>query len=487
MLILTTAAIVLRATVFPSLPVFWIVGGCVLEMALSFAYERWVARPSVPLVPRQAADAESAITTAAALTTVARALAAEPTRSSLLERVAQLARELAGSTWACILVRDPERNVYRIMGLASRTGQLDDEILSVEFPELFIRWIIDGAVDDCLEVRSTEGSPLNPAFRTRWTIGPFIGAVLRRDEDPLGILMVGQDDPETGFRPSTRRLVAGIAHHAVLALENTRLLEELRSANALKTDFIGAMSHELRSPLHAVIGYADMLREEAAAEGPAAVQERVDILDRVRIYTSQLLELIQATLDLSRLEAGRVPVHAEMVDLGRCIDELRAGIPDYWRKPGVELEWIVPSSLTAAELDAAKLRTVVRNLIDNAFKFTDSGRVTVAFALRFDPALAATQAGLPADLVVTVSDTGVGIAPEHRETIFEMFRQGDGSFSRKHGGVGLGLYIVRRLLQAIGGTVRVESTPGKGSCFEIVVPVRVPVERETVTRDRAVG
>jgi len=438
-------------------------------------------------LPTASAEAESAATTAAALVTVARALAAEPTRSALLERVSELARELVGSTWACILVRDLERNVYRIMGLASRTGQLDEEILSVEFPNALVQWIIDGATDDCLEVRATEGSPLNQGIRARWTIGPFIGAVLRRDEEPLGILMVGQDDPVNGFQPATRRLVLGIANHAVLALENTRLLDELRVANALKTDFIGAMSHELRSPLHAVIGYADMLREEAGAEGEPAVQERVEILDRVRIYTSQLLELIQATLDLSRLESGRVPVHVEVIDLGGFVEELRAGIPDYWRKPGVALEWDIPPVLSSAELDASKLRTVVRNLIDNAFKFTDLGSVRVQFALRTDPDLAPTDARVPADLIVTVSDTGVGIPSEHKDVIFEMFRQGDGSFSRKHGGVGLGLYIVRRLLQAIGGTVHVSSELGHGSQFEVVVPVRIPVELAAVGHNLAVG
>jgi signal transduction histidine kinase len=436
-------------------------------------------------LPTASAEAESAATTAAALLTVARALAAAPTRSALLERVADLARDLAGSTWACILVRDVERDVYRIMGLASRTGELDEEILSVEFPNALVQWIIDAATDDCLEVRSTEGSPLNSAFRTRWTIGPFIGAVLRREEQPLGLLMVGQDDAKTGFSLPTKRLVMGIANQTVLALENARLLEELRVANALKTDFIGAMSHELRSPLHAVIGYADMLREEAAAEGDAAVAERVDILDRVRIYTAQLLELIQATLDLSRLESGRVPVHCEMIDLGRFVEDLRSGIPEYWRKQGVELEWMVPATLGRAELDASKVRTVVRNLIDNGCKFTEQGSVRVEIAVRFDPELTPTGGTVPADLQIAVNDTGIGIPPEHKDVIFEMFRQGDGSFSRKHGGVGLGLYIVKRLLHAIGGSVRVESQLDHGSRFEVTVPVRMAVLRSASVEDRS--
>jgi signal transduction histidine kinase len=286
------------------------------------------------------------------------------------------------------------------------------------------------------------------------------------------MLLLGQDDPATAFNPTTARLLSGIAHQTVLALDNARLVEELRAASTLKSEFIGTMSHELRSPLNAIIGYTDLLRDEARESGddPRAAL-RDDTLARVRFYALQLLEMIQATLDVSRLEAGRLPLHAVPVDLDAFVAELRAGIPEYWGKEGVALEWSVPANLPVVTLDGPKLVTVVRNLVHNALKFTERGRVVVHAALEVT---AGENGAAPVEqLVVTVTDTGVGIPREQLGVVFEMFRQADGSDSRRHGGVGLGLYIVMRLTQALGGTVRVESVDGDGSTFTVTVPVRV--------------
>jgi signal transduction histidine kinase len=146
-------------------------------------------------------------------------------------------------------------------------------------------------------------------------------------------------------------------------------------------------------------------------------------------------------------------------------------VPEYWGKDGVALEWSVPADLPVVALDAPKLVTVLRNLVHNALKFTERGRVAVHAHLD----VAHPDAGGDGSdrLVVTVADTGIGIPQEQLGLVFEMFRQADGSDSRRHGGVGLGLYIVTRLTQALGGTVRVESIPGDGSTFSVSVPVQV--------------
>jgi signal transduction histidine kinase len=373
------------------------------------------------------------------------------------------------------------------MGLASRTGRLDEEIKSVEFRAPgFDAALARLAPDTCLEVRSPGESPIPATLSTRWLIGPFLAAALRRGAEALGMLLVGQDDPATAFDPSGKHLLVGIAHQTVLALDNARLVDELRAASSLKSEFIGTMSHELRSPLNAIIGYTDLLRDEgrdAAADPHAAERDRT--LGRVRFYALQLLEMIQATLDVSRLEAGRLPVHTAPVELDALVADLRAGIPEYWTKPEVALEWSVPAHLPTVELDAPKLVTVLRNLVHNALKFTERGVVTVharvAIARPDDGAAAGDQ------LVVTVADSGIGIPREQVGVIFEMFRQVDGSDSRCHGGVGLGLYIVMRLTQALGGTVKVDSTPGKGSTFTVAVPVRVPGGVEQRARAAAAG
>ena len=426
-------------------------------------------------------EAESEARMAEALLAFVRALATTSTSGSLLQRVTESGRSLTASSWAGVVVRDPAHGTYRVMGLASRSGRHDEEIKSVDFRA-------DGlddalarlAPDECLAVRSLAESPIPAALSARWEVGPFLAAALRRGDDALGMLLLGQDDPATAFSPTTQRLLAGIAHQTVLALDNARLVDELRAASSLKSEFIGTMSHELRSPLNAIIGYTDLLRDEAAeATDDPQAKARDETLARVRFYALQLLEMIQATLDVSRLEAGRLPLHSAPTDLGAFMAEVRAGIPEYWGKTGVALEWSVPADLPVVELDAPKLVTIVRNLVHNALKFTERGRVGVE--ARLEVAAPETAAGAANQLVVTVTDTGVGIPREQLGVVFEMFRQVDGSDSRLHGGVGLGLYIVQRLTQALGGTVRMESTPGNGSTFTVVVPLHA-VEVEGTVR-----
>jgi signal transduction histidine kinase len=408
----------------------------------------------------------------AGLLTVVRALATESSSGSLLQRVTELARELTGGTWACLIVRDLMHGTYRVMGLSSRSGKLDEEIRSVDFKAEGLELAVARLPPDtCLVVRSVEGAPIPAPLMSRWTIGPFLGAALRRGGEGLGILLLGQDDPATAFQPATQRLLTGIAHHTVLALDNARLVDELRTASTLKSEFIGTMSHELRSPLNAIIGYTEMLRDEAAEETGPEAESREATLSRVRFYAVQLLEMIQATLDISRLEAGRLPVVPSATDLTAFLAEVRTGIPEYWNKPDVSVEWSAPAHLPIVEVDSAKVATIIRNLVHNALKFTDQGRVTVQAHLEvghgdFDENAASDH------VIITVSDTGIGILPEQLDLVFQMFRQGDGSDSRRHGGSGLGLYIVQRLVQALGGTVRVESQPGKGSTFTVQLPVR---------------
>jgi len=288
-----------------------------------FYGERLVAKSS---------EAEAGARTSEALLRVARALTTATTSGSLLQQVTELAREVMGSAWACVIVRNPRNGKYRVGGLASRTGTLDEEIKSVEFrANGFDDALAHLAPDVCLAVRSPAESPIGAMLSTRWRIGPFLGAALRRGDEAVGLLLIGQDDPATAFQPAGDRLLVGIAHQTVLALDNARLVDELRAASSLKSEFIGTMSHELRSPLNAIIGYTDLLRDEAreAVDDPAA-PARDDTLGRIRFYALQLLEMIQATLDVSRLEAGRLPLHETRVDLGTFLADLRSGIPEYW-------------------------------------------------------------------------------------------------------------------------------------------------------------
>jgi signal transduction histidine kinase len=189
--------------------------------------------------------------------------------------------------------------------------------------------------------------------------------------------------------------------------------------------------------------------------------------DRIELAGRTLLELVEGTLEIGKLESGRDDIQLQRVDLPAFWDRLGREYAVLPRNQRVVLEWRpnVPAVVVLA--DPRKLAMIVRNLVGNALKFTDEGFVRAEALLDGD------------HVVLRVSDSGIGIDPQDQERIFEMFRQGDGSDSRRHAGTGLGLYIVRRFVQQLGGTVRLASAPGHGAVFEVRLPsaaVRQPDE-----------
>jgi signal transduction histidine kinase len=226
-------------------------------------------------------------------------------------------------------------------------------------------------------------------------------------------------------------------------------------ANDAKSEFLSTVSHELRTPLNAIIGYTALLLDEAL--DPAAGR---DALRRIHHQSLQQLDLIQAMLDLNKVEAGGTAVTIEDFRLGDLIDGLRGGLPAGWCKQDVRLRWVAPTPDAQLRTDRAKLEMIVRNLVHNALKFTERGSVTVMADARIDPGR----------VRFTVTDTGSGIAADDLASIFDMFRQGSPAPASGHG-VGLGLYIVKRFTDALGGEIHVDSRPGAGAVFTVAVPV----------------
>jgi two-component system, sensor histidine kinase and response regulator len=247
--------------------------------------------------------------------------------------------------------------------------------------------------------------------------------------------------------------------NAALA-ETSAARRHAESASRAKTRFLANMSHELRTPLNAVIGAAQLLR----VEQPQAVHQG-HLVDAIQRGGNNLLGLVENVLDLSRIEAGQMPLHAADFHLIECIEAALSTGALVGRSKGLKLACVIDPSLPAwRHGDASRLRQVVLNLLGNAVKFTDAGQVVVRVT-------AGDQRYMAHAVRIVISDTGVGISEAALEHIFEPFRQAEEQAGRRFGGSGLGLAIAQQLVLAMGGSIHAESRVGQGSTFEIELPL----------------
>lgn len=298
----------------------------------------------------------------------------------------------------------------------------------------------------------------------------IVAPLLDEEQQPLGVLTAACIEAPESFSDLTARLVLGMAR-----LAQTVIVAERRNqqpthlhqtqpedtqgdaglAKSVKLEVVASMSHELRTPLNIILGYVDLLLEHAFG---TLAPEQTDALRRIDKSARELLELINTTLDLSRLEAGRMTLEARETHVPDLIHEIDVETRPLREKSRVSFVCHAPASLPPLHTDPLKLKVVLKNLVVNAFKFTDQGSVLIDVYRH--------NGGLE----FCVADTGIGMAPELVPTIFEPFRQADSFRTRRRGGFGLGLYIVRRLLDMMGGTISVDSELGRGSIFRVWVP-----------------
>ena len=237
---------------------------------------------------------------------------------------------------------------------------------------------------------------------------------------------------------------------------------ELELASQYKSEFLANMSHELRTPLNSTLILAKLLADNKPGNLSA---DQVKYAQTIYAAGNDLLALINDILDLSKIEAGQATVSIEPVNIARTVQSLVDPLRPLAQQKGLELSaTIAPDVPAGMETDAQRLSQVLRNLLSNALKFTEKGSVALHVSRNPDETLS-----------FAVKDTGIGIAADQQELIFEAFRQADGSTHRRFGGTGLGLSISRDLAQLLGGSVSVQSTPGQGSVFTLVLPVRLQV------------
>jgi signal transduction histidine kinase len=291
-----------------------------------------------------------------------------------------------------------------------------------------------------------------------------LSAPMLRDGKPIGAVSVGKAEA-VPFSERQIQLLTTFADQAVIAVENVRLFDEiqdknrqLQQASEHKSQFVASMSHELRTPLNAIIGLTEMMVKNAARFGTEKAQEP---LQRVNRAGTHLLGLINQVLDLSKIEAGKLELNPQTVQLAPLINEVIGTAGQLAEQNKNRLVVDAQENLGALTVDPMRLRQILLNLLSNACKFTKAGEIK----------LAARKVSNGSNFVeFAVSDTGIGMTVEQQAKLFEEFSQADATTAQYFGGTGLGLAITRKLARMMGGDVTVTSEPGKGSVFTVRLP-----------------
>jgi signal transduction histidine kinase len=282
----------------------------------------------------------------------------------------------------------------------------------------------------------------------------------------LGVLAFYMRESQE-FSNEEAAFLATLAGQVASAIVNSQLYErsvrqaaELEQAIHAKDEFLNVMSHELRTPLSVIGGYAQALSIGVAGE---ITPEQSELTDKIIFQSNELLRMINEILQVGSLQAGSVKAYIENTDLAELFGNLQTTF-DALVKQDIVLKWNIPTVMAPVRTDGDKLKHVLQNLIHNAMKFTEQGSVAI------------TAHCSPDCLQIQVKDTGIGIEPEKLPVIFDMFRQVDSSHTRSHGGVGVGLYIVKKYVELLRGTIAVDSSPGQGTTFTLTIPTDPSVE-----------
>jgi GAF domain-containing protein len=439
-----------------------------IELLTTFADQAVIAIENVRLfdeVQARTRELTQSVEELRALGEVSRAVNSTLDLETVLSTIVAKAVQLSNTDAGVIYVFDELDQTLRLRTTYGLSDELVEAIRGqpAGASDALLRAIQDRQPLEIADIRDEPPSPvreiaMRAGFWARLVV-PLVGT-----NRVVGALVIRRKQ-QGKFPTSTVELLQTFAAQSVLAIENARLFREiedksrqLQLASENKSQFVSSMSHELRTPLNAIIGLTEMMVKNVARFGTEKAQEP---LQRVNRAGTHLLALINQVLDLSKIEAGKLELNPQTVQLAPLINDVISTAGQLAEQNKNRLVVDAQENLGALTVDHMRLRQILLNLLSNACKFTKAGEVK----------LAARRVSNGSNFVeFAVSDTGIGMTPEQQTKLFEEFSQADATTAQRFGGTGLGLAITRKLARMMGGDVTVTSEPGKGSVFTVRLP-----------------
>jgi signal transduction histidine kinase len=439
-----------------------------IELVTTFADQAVIAIENVRLfdeVQARTAELARSVEELRALGEVSQAVNSTLDLETVLDTIVAEATQISGTEAGAIYVLDETKHEFQ---LSATFGMSEEMIAAVRNMHAEISAAVGLLTEthepnQTTDLRDLPPTPVNDVILRAGYRARLVVPLLRSGK-VVGALVVRRRAPGE-FPPSTIDLLKTFAAQSVLAIQNARMFAEIEDkgrqlalASEHKSQFLASMSHELRTPLNAIIGLTEMMVKNAARFGTEKAQEP---LQRVNRAGTHLLGLINQVLDLSKIEAGKLELNPQTVQLTLLINEVIGTAGQLAEQNKNRLIVDAQENLGALTVDPMRLRQILLNLLSNACKFTKAGEVK----------LAARRVSNGSNFVeFAVSDTGIGMTAEQQAKLFEEFSQADATTAQRFGGTGLGLAITRKLARMMGGDVTVASEPGKGSVFTVRLP-----------------
>jgi signal transduction histidine kinase len=443
-----------------------------IELVTTFADQAVIAIENVRLFQElqvRTAELGRSVEELKALGEVSRAVSSTLDLATVLNTIVARAVQLSGTSAGAIYEYDETAQEFHLRATHGMEAELIEARRTA--PGRLGEGVVGKAaitrapvqVPDIWDEREADGSPVRPLY-AQLGYRSLLAVPLLFENRIVGGLIVSRKEAGS-FSAEVVNLLQTFATQSVLAIQNARLFREiedksqqLEAASRHKSEFLANMSHELRTPLNAIIGFSEVLLERMFGE---VNEKQTEYLQDILSSGQHLLSLINDILDLSKIEAGRLELELTKFHLPVAVENALTLVRERATRRGIALDLAVDDRLGDFVGDERKIRQILLNLLSNAVKFTpEGGRVSVK--------------AVPTDgsVEISVSDTGIGIAPEDQHAIFEEFRQVGSDDARKREGTGLGLTLAKKFVELHGGRIWVESQVGKGSTFTFTLPVR---------------